>query len=71
MLEGEYQNSVRVVGFNTLEKRSEEVSADVAHELRRRCELHLRDVPFYLEGFVERSEGRDHDLQLALSIRMV
>ena len=67
MLEGEYQNSVRVVGFNTLEKRSEEVSADVAHELRRRFDLHLRDVPFYLEG----SEGRDHDLQLPLPIRMV
>ena len=71
MLEGEYQNSVRVVGFNTLEKRSEEVSADVAHELRRRCDLQLRDVPFYLEEFVERYEGRYHDIQLSLPIRLV
>jgi hypothetical protein len=34
MLEGQYQNPVRVVGFNTSEKWSEDVSADVAHEVR-------------------------------------
>ena len=70
MLEGEYQNPVRVVGFNTAEKWSEDVSADVAHELRRRCDLQLRDVPFYLEEFVERYEGRYHDVQLPLPIRL-
>jgi hypothetical protein len=70
MLEGEYQNPVRVVGFNTSEKWSEDVSADVAHELRRRCDLQLRDVPFYLEEFVERYEGRYHDIQLPLPIRL-
>jgi hypothetical protein len=46
MLEGEYQNPVRVVGFNTSEKWSEDVSADVAHELRRRCDLQLRECHF-------------------------
>jgi hypothetical protein len=70
MLEGQYQNPVRVVGFNTAEKWSEDVSADVAHELRRRCDLQLRDVPFYLEEFVERYEGRYHDIQLPLPIRL-
>jgi uncharacterized membrane protein len=54
MFEGQYQNPVRVVGFNTAEKWSQDVSGDVAHELRRRCDLELRDVPFYLEDFVER-----------------
>ncbi|MDR6306258.1 hypothetical protein GGQ85_003987 [Nitrobacter vulgaris] len=71
MLEGRYQNPVRVVGFNTSEKWSEDVSADVAHEVRRRCDLQLRDVPFYLEEFVERHEGRYHDMQLPLPIRLV
>jgi hypothetical protein len=68
MLEGQYQNPVRVVGFNTAEKWSGDVSGDVAHEIRRRCDLQLRDVPFYLEDFVERYEGRYHDVQLPLPL---
>jgi hypothetical protein len=71
MLEGQYTNPVRVVGFNTAEKWSEDVSADVAHELRHRCDLQLRDVPFYLEEFVERYEGRYHDIQLPFPMRLV
>jgi uncharacterized membrane protein len=70
LLEGECKNPVRVVGFNTAEKWSEDVSADVAHELRRRCDLQMRDVPFYLEEFVERHEGRYHDMQLPLPMRL-
>ena len=68
MLEGHYQNPVRVVGFNAAEKWSEDVSGDVAHELRRRCDLQLRYVPFYLEDFVQRYEGRYHDIQLPLPL---
>jgi hypothetical protein len=49
LLEGQYKNPVRVVSFNTAEKWSQDVSADVAHELRRRCDLQLRDVPFFLQ----------------------
>jgi hypothetical protein len=71
MLEGQYKNPVRVIGFNTAEKWSQDASADVAHELRRRCELQLRDVPFHLEEFVERHEGRYHDIQLPLPMRLV
>jgi hypothetical protein len=57
LLEGQYKNPVRVVSFNTAEKWSQDVSADVAHELRRRCDLHLRDVPSSIQDFVERHEG--------------
>ena len=71
LLEGQYENPVRVVGFNTAEKWSQDVSGDVAHELRRRCDLQLRDVPFYLEEFVEQYEGRYHDIQLPLPLRLV
>ena len=71
MLEGQYQNPVRVVGFNTAEGWARDVSADVAHEVRYRCDLQMRDVPFYLEDFVEQHEGRYHDVQLPLPIRLV
>jgi ATP dependent DNA ligase C terminal region len=35
VLEGQYKNPLRVVGFNTVEKWSEDVSADVAREIRQ------------------------------------
>jgi hypothetical protein len=71
LLEGQYKSPVRVVSFNTAEKWSQDVSADVAHELRRRCDLQLRDVPFFLQDFVDQYEGRYHDFQLPLPIRLV
>ena len=70
LLEGQYKNPIRVVAFNTSEKWSQDVSADVAHELRRRCDLQLRDVPFFLQDFVDRYEGRYHDVQLPLPMRL-
>jgi hypothetical protein len=71
LLDGQYTNPHRVVGFNTTEKWSQDVSADVAHELRRRCDLQMRDVPFFLQDFVDHYEGRYHDIQLPLPMRMV
>jgi hypothetical protein len=71
MLEGQYQNPVRVVGFNTTERWSEDVSADVARELRFRCALQMRDVPIILQDFVDRYEERYHDVQLPLPMRLV
>jgi hypothetical protein len=71
LLEGQYSNPVRVVSFNTAEKWSQDVSADVAHELRRRCDLQARDVPFFLQDFADRYEGRYQDVQLPLPMRLV
>jgi hypothetical protein len=71
MLEGQYQNPVRVISFNTTDGWSQDVSAAVAHEVRYRCDLQMRDVPFYLEDFIERHEGRYHDVQLPLPMRLV
>jgi hypothetical protein len=45
LLTGQYNNPIRVVAFNTAERWSEDVSEDVAHELRRRCNLQTRDLP--------------------------
>jgi hypothetical protein len=51
---------VRVVAFNTAEEWSQHVSADVAHKLRRRCDLRQRDIPFFLQNFVDHYEGPRH-----------
>jgi hypothetical protein len=67
LLAGEYSNPIGVFGFNVLEGWSRDVSADVAQELRRRCDLQLRDVPPNIQDFVERHEssgGRQLPLRL-------
>jgi hypothetical protein len=71
LLAGEYKSPIRVVAFNTAERSSEDVSEDVAGELRRRCDLQMRDVPFYLQDFTDRYEGRYRDVQLPLPMRLV
>jgi len=71
LLEGQYKDPVRVVDFNTAEGWAQDVSADVAQELRRRCDLQLRDVPFFLQDFVDRYEGRYRDVQLPLPMRLL
>jgi hypothetical protein len=71
LLDGQYHNPDRIVSFNTAEKWSQDVSADVAHEIRQRCDLQMRDVPFFLQAFVDRYEGRYHDVQLPLPMRLV
>jgi hypothetical protein len=67
LLEGQYKNPVRVVAFNTSEGWSQDISKTIAQELRRRCELLMRDMPPNLENFVECHEGAD--LQL-LTLRL-
>jgi len=70
LLAGQYSSPIRVIAFNTAERWSEDVSVDVAHELRHRCDLQLRDIPFFLQAFCDRYEGRYHDVQLPLPIRL-
>ena len=70
LLSGEYKNPIRVIAFNTAEHWSEDVSEDVAHELRRRCDLQMRDIPLPLQDFTDRYEGRYRDVQLPLPIRL-
>jgi hypothetical protein len=45
LLGGQYNNPIRVVAFNTTEGWSQDVSEDIAQELRRRCDLQLSDPP--------------------------
>ena len=71
LLTGQYKNPIRVIAFNTAERWSEDVSEDVAHELRRRCDLQMRDIPLPLQDFTDRYEGRYRDVQLPLPMRPV
>ena len=52
LLDGQYSKPVRVVSFNTDEGWSRDISANVAKELHRRCDLQGREVPSIMQGFV-------------------
>jgi hypothetical protein len=67
LLDGQYRNPIRVVAFNTAEGWSQDVSSEIAKELRRRCDLQLRDVPSSIQDFVERHERGDRQLTLRLT----
>jgi hypothetical protein len=71
LLEGQYTNPIGVFAFNPVEGWSRDVSEDIAKELRRRCDLQLQDPPSSIQDFVERHEGRCHDAQLPLPMRLV
>ena len=51
LLTGQYSNPIRVVAFNTAERWSEDISEDVARELRRRYDLQMRELPFTISDF--------------------
>ena len=70
LLEGQYKDPVGIFAFNTAEGWSRDVSADIAAELRRRCDLQLRDVPSGLQDFVDRHDAIDRS-QLVLPLRLV
>jgi hypothetical protein len=55
------------VAFNTSEGWSQDISTDIAHELRRRCDLQMRDVPYNIHEFVEQHYGLDRQLSLRLA----
>ena len=67
LIDGQYNNPVRVIGFNTAEGWSRDVSEDIAHEIRRRCDLQRIDPSPGLEDFLEqhkRSDWRQLTLRL-------
>jgi hypothetical protein len=68
LLGGQYNWPVRVVGFNTAEGWSRDVSEEIAVELQSRCDRQGDVVPDHLEGFMERHERRD---RRQLTLRLV
>jgi hypothetical protein len=55
LLSGQFNDPIEVVAFNTLEHWTDDLSKDVAREIRCRCDIDGREVPPYLEEFVDRS----------------
>ena len=68
LLDGQYNNPVRVIAFNTAEGWSRDVSEDIAHELRRRRDLQLADLPECLVEFVA---GHEVGGRRQLTLRLV
>lgn len=66
LLAGEYNDPVRIAGFNTAEGWSVDASELVAEEVRRRCNFKAMDLPSNLEGFMQRHEHRADRSQLKL-----
>jgi hypothetical protein len=67
LLSGQYSDPQRVIAFNIVERWSDDVSADVARELRRRADLAYEDLSSSIEDFVTRHAGRDRQLALRLA----
>ena len=55
LMAGLFHDPIRVVAFNTLEHWSDDLSQDIAREIRCRCDIDGRDVPVYLEEFLDRT----------------
>ncbi|WOH63031.1 hypothetical protein [Bradyrhizobium sp. BWA-3-5] len=68
LLSGQYSNPFRVIAFNTAERWSEDVSEEVARELRRRCDLQMCELPASLFDFVnQHDEPNRRQLTLRLA----
>ena len=61
LLEGQFVNPVRVIAFNTAEGWARDISDAVALELRVRCANEGRELPEFLQGFVETCESARAD----------
>lgn len=57
LLSGKFSDPIEVVAFNTLEHWSDDLSRDIAREIRCRCDIDGYDVPAYLEEFVGRTSA--------------
>jgi hypothetical protein len=66
LVSGQYNDPVRIVAFNTAEHWAEDVSEDVAREIRRRADLANEDLSSAVEAFVERHSRRELQLTLRL-----
>ena len=66
LLTGQYSNPIRVVAFNTAERWSEDISEDVARELRRRCDLQMPSFRsrFLIFRTARRSRSASVDVRL-------
>jgi hypothetical protein len=67
LIAGQYSDPLRVVAFNTYEHWAEDVSEDVAREVRRCADLSYADLIPGVEEFVTRHAGPERQLILRLA----
>ena len=67
LMAGQYENPNRVVAFNTAERWANDVSEDIAREIRRRADVAYEDVSSIIEDFVTRHAGNERQLALRLA----
>ena len=67
LMTGQHRDPLRVVMFNTVTDRAEDVSHVIAQEILRRLGLGGRNVPSELEDFIDRHVCRDRQLTLRLA----
>jgi hypothetical protein len=56
LLDGQYEEPVRIVAFNTAEGWSRDVTDDIARELRKRC-ADRGEIPARLQDFLDDHGG--------------
>jgi hypothetical protein len=61
LIDDQYSNPVRVIGFNIAEGWVRDVSEDIARELRQRCADQGHELPAHLKDFVECHERQRGD----------
>lgn len=70
LLTGQYDQPLRVVVFNPVERWSRDATEEIAEELDRRISAEGREVSEALQEFVESNIGRKIGVQLALPLRI-
>ena len=55
LLSGRFSDPIEVLAFNTIEHWRDNLSKDVAREIRCRCDIEGHDIPVYLQEFVSRA----------------
>jgi hypothetical protein len=55
LMQGQFNDPVRVVAFNTLEHWAKDVSAEIAFEIQSRCDMDGNDLPEHIKEFVKSS----------------
>jgi hypothetical protein len=67
LMAGQYNDPVRVVALNTSERWANDVSEDIAREIRQRADIAYEDLSSTIEEFVTRYAGRERQLALRLA----
>jgi hypothetical protein len=57
LMDGQFDNPIRVISFNTAERWSRDVSREIADDPRQRLANERREIPADLEDFIERHGG--------------